>query len=247
MDFEKKQLDAKISDCLRLCGKYCTPRFTCFFNEEEQAMIGNVASYDYNTAYFGGYDGAQRKMFGAFPEWQDVDYGEYPIKIIKLTKKYPKELNHRDYLGTIMSLGIERSKIGDILVDESGAVVFVCDNMADVVLGIEKIADCGVKTAEVKPEDIIVPEQEYDDMFVIAPSLRLDAIVAGVAKVSRNRALLLIKGGKVSLNHKMTEDASKAISVGDVLSLRGYGRYLLFSQDGRTGSGRLHVHIKKFR
>jgi len=59
--------------------------------------------------------------------------------------------------------------------------------------------------------------------------------------------LLLIRSGKVSLNHKETEDVSKGIAVGDILSVRGYGRYIFFSEGGRTGSGRLHVHIKKFR
>ena len=82
MESEKKQLEAKINDCLRLCGKYSTPRFTSFLTEEEQALVENVGMYDYNTAYFGGYDDAKRRMFGAFPEWQEVDFSEYPIKII---------------------------------------------------------------------------------------------------------------------------------------------------------------------
>jgi len=138
---EKKQLEAKVNDCLRLCGKYSTPRFTCFLTEEEQAMLGSIAAYDYNVAYFGGYDDAKRKIFGVFPEWQNVEFSEYPIKIIQFIKKYPKELTHRDYLGTILSLGIERNKIGDILVDENGAYVFASESISDVIGGIEKISN----------------------------------------------------------------------------------------------------------
>jgi len=244
---EKKQLEAKVNDCLRLCGKYSTPRFTCFLTEEEQAMLGSIAAYDYNVAYFGGYDDAKRKIFGVFPEWQNVEFSEYPIKIIQFIKKYPKELTHRDYLGTILSLGIERNKIGDILVDENGAYVFASESISDVICGIEKISNCGIKTKEVRLEDIKIPEQEYDDMFLIVASLRLDAFISAITKLSRNQALLLIRSGKVSLNHKETEDVSKGIAVGDILSVRGYGRYIFFSEGGRTGSGRLHVHIKKFR
>ena len=247
MESEKNQLEAKINDCLRLCGKYSTPRFTSFLTEEEQALVENVGVYDYNTAYFGGYDDAKRRMFGAFPEWQEVDFSEYPIKIINFVKKYSKELTHRDYLGTILSLGIERNKIGDILVDEKGAYVFVSESVADVVMGIEKISNCGIKTQEVKLQDIKIPEQEYDDMFLIVASFRLDAFVAAITKLSRNQALLLIRGGKVSLNHRVLEDGSKGINSGDILSIRGYGRYIFFAEGGRTGSGRLHVHIKKFR
>lgn len=247
MESEKKQLEAKINDCLRLCGKYSTPRFTSFLTEEEQALVENVGVYDYNTAYFGGYDDAKRRMFGAFPEWQEVDFSEYPIKIINFVKKYSKELTHRDYLGTILSLGIERNKIGDILVDEKGAYAFVSESVSDVLMGIEKISNCGIKTREVELQDIKIPEQEYDDMFLIVASFRLDAFVAAITKLSRNQALLLIRGGKVSLNHRVLEDGSKGINSGDILSIRGYGRYIFFAEGGRTGSGRLHVHIKKFR
>lgn len=247
LETEKKQLEARINDCLRLCGKYSEPRFTCFLTEEEQADLGEIAAYNYNTGYFGGYDNAKRRMFGVFPEWQDIDFKEYPIKIVNFIKKYNKELTHRDYLGTVLSLGIERNKIGDILVDENGAYVFASESIADVLLGIEKIANCGIKTGFVNLEDIKIPEQEYDDLFCIVASMRLDAFVAAVAKCSRNQAMLLIRGGKVAINHKVSEDVSKSVAVNDVLSVRGYGRYIVFSEGGRTGSGRLHVHIKKFR
>ena len=84
-------------------------------------------------------------------------------------------------------------------------------------------------------------------MFLIVASFRLDAFVAAITKLSRNQALLLIRDGKVSLNHRVLEDGSKGINSGDILSIRGYGRYIFFAEGGRTGSGRLHVHIKKFR
>lgn len=248
MESGKKQLEAKINDCLRLCGKYASPKFTCFLTEEEQAYLGNIAGYDCNIGYFGGYGEAKRKMFGAFPEWQEVDFGEYPIQIVSLLKKYPKELTHRDYLGTVLSLGIERSNIGDILVHEGGAYIFAADSVAGFIAAeIDKVANCGIKTEIVGLKDIKIPEQEYDDLFCVVASMRLDAFVGAVTKLSRSKALLLIRSGKVSLNHRVLEDGAKGVSVGDVLSVRGYGRYIVHSEGGRTGSGRLHVHIKKFR
>ena len=247
LEAETKQLEARINDCIRLCDKYSSPRFTAFLTEEEQAIIGHVACYGCNTCYFGGFEDAKRKMFGAFPEWQEVDFSEYPIKTVSIIKKYTKELTHRDYLGTVLSLGIERSKIGDILVHPGGAYIFASDTIADMLLGIEKISNCGVKTEIVDVRDIEIPEQQYDDLFCVVASMRLDAFVAAITKASRNQALTMIKGGKVSLNHKIAEDGAKTVTINDVLSVRGFGRYVFFAEGGKTGSGRNHVHIKKYR
>lgn len=248
LENDKKQLEAKLNDAVRLCQKHASAKFTSFLTEEEQREIKDFLVYGFNIAYFGGYDDAKRRMFGVFPEWQETDFSEFPIKIIHLKKKYEKTLTHRDYLGTVLSLGIERNKIGDILVDDAGAYIFLHEHVSDVVLReVEKVNNCGVKASFVELQNIELPKQEYDDLFCIAASMRLDAIVSGVTKLSRSKAVNLIMAGKVSLNHAVTENTSAGVLEGDVLSIRGFGRYIVFSQGGRTGSGRLHVHIKKFR
>ena len=248
MEKGNKELEAKIKDTIRLSEKYASPRFTAFLDESEQAALKDFPIYDQNFACYGGFEEARRKMFGVFPEWEEIDYSEFPIKIVNFIKKYPKELTHRDYLGTILSLGIERNKVGDILVNDDGAYVFLSENIADTVLfGIEKISNCGIKSKTVNIDEIEIPKQEYDDLKCIAASMRLDALVSGITKQSRNQAMLLIKSGKVMLNHKEIQDGSASVSEEDTISIRGYGRFIVSSVDGRTGSGRLHVHIKKFR
>lgn len=248
MEKGNKELEAKIKDTIRLSEKYAQARFTAFLTEEEQAIIDEIPMFGENFCYFGGYDGAKRRMFGVFPEWEEPDEDKFPIKIVNFIKKYPKDLTHRDYLGTILSLGIDRNKVGDILVYEDGAYVFLSENIADTILfGIEKIANCGIKSKIVNIDEIEIPKQEFDDIKCIAASMRLDAVISGITKLSRNQAMLLIKGGKVSQNHREIEDGSKSVAEGDTISIRGYGRFIVFSVDGRTGSGRLHVHIKKFR
>ena len=248
MDREIKELEAKIKDLLRLSEKHSSPKFTAFLNEEEQAGIDANIALGYNFSYYGGYEGARRKMFGVFPDWQEVDFSEYPIDIIKFEKKYKKELTHRDYLGTILSAGIERNTVGDILVTEWGAYVFILKSVSGHILGqIEKIANCGVKTELVGADEVEIPKQEYDDLFKVVASMRLDAFVAAITNQSRNTALLMIKGQKVALNHKEITDGAKSVSVGDVISVRGFGRFVVWAEGSRTGSGRLHVHIKKFR
>ncbi len=248
MEKGNRELEAKIKDTIRLSEKYASPRFTSFLDESEQAALKDFPIYDQNFSCFGGFEEARRKMFGVFPEWEEIDYSRFPIKIVNFIKKYPKELTHRDYLGTILSLGIERNKVGDILVNDNGAYVFLSENIADTVLfGIEKISNCGIKSKIVNIDEIEIPKQEYDDLKCIAASMRLDALVSGITKLSRNQSMLLIKSGKVMLNHKEIQDGSASVSEEDTISIRGYGRFIVSSVDGRTGSGRLHVHIKKFR
>ena len=94
MDRDKKQIEAKINDCTRLCEKYACARFTAFLTEEEQAEFAYAAD-GASTLFFGGYDDAKRKVFGAFPEWQEIDRGEYPISVISVEKKYPTGTSSR--------------------------------------------------------------------------------------------------------------------------------------------------------
>lgn len=248
MDSGKKELEAKIRDIIRLSEKHSSPKFTAFLTEEEQAELGGNPAVGYNSGYFGGYAGAGRKMFGVFPDWQEFDTADFPIDILRITKKYPKELTHRDYLGTVLSLGIERNKIGDILVDGEGAYIFASQSVSGHILAqMEKIANCGVKTELADIGEIEIPEQEYDDLFKVVASLRLDSVVAAITNESRNGALNIIKSAKVAVNHKEVTEGSKAVAVGDIISVRGFGRFVIYQEGGRTGSGRLHVHIKKYR
>ena len=96
--------------------------------EEEQADIYGFCQ-SAQSDFTADTECRKRKVFGIFPDWEEVDFPAYPIKL-RITKSI-KELTHRDYLGTVLSLGIERSKVGDILTDDDGAYVFVKDNVSD--------------------------------------------------------------------------------------------------------------------
>lgn len=248
MDSQKKELQAKINDLTRLCEKHAAPKFTAFLTEGEQAELGENPALGYNAAYFGGYDGAARKIFGVFPEWQEAELEDFPIDIIRFTKKYPKELTHRDYMGTVLSLGIERRMIGDILVSGDGAFMFVSKSISGhITAQVEKIANCGVKTEIVKADEVKIPKQEFDDLFKVVASMRLDAVISAITNSSRSEALAIIKSSRVAVNHKEITDGAKVVAAGDTLSVRGFGRFVIFEEGKRTGSGKLHVHIKKYR
>lgn len=244
MDNEKL-LIRRISDISALADKYNTPRFSDFLDEAEQAEV-KAAYIDNGGVWFGGYESACRRMIGFFPEWCEMDTDEFPIAAVEIVNKGSKNLTHRDYLGTVMSLGLERKKIGDIAVSPKGAYIFVTKDMADLVSGIEKISNCGVRCRIVPLSECVIAEAEFELKNVVAASMRLDAVIGALLKLSRKNAQDLVLGGKCSVNHIVTERTDRVLSEGDVLSVRGFGRAEIASVGSKTRSDRIHITIKKF-
>lgn len=235
----------KIYDVARLSEKYHSPKFLKFLDETEQAIIKNEGILQ--GVMFGGYDGAERKLFGVFPDWQEPSEEEFPIAILKFTKKYEKELNHRHYLGTILSLGIERNKIGDILPGDDGATIFVLEDIAGFIKeNIKKIAGCGVDIDICDRNSVKIPEKRFELIDIVAASMRLDACLAAILKISRRDAKNLALSGKVLINHLEAKSEDAKLDIGDLLSIRGFGRVEVLEIGGKTRSDRVHITVKKF-
>lgn len=235
----------KIQDVYKLCEKYHSPRFSKFLDEAQQAVLEKEGLI--GGALFGGYPEAERCMLGVFPDWQEPDNSVFPIKVLEIKKKYDKELTHRNYLGTILSLGIERNKIGDILVGKDVSYVFAAEDIAEFIKdNIRKIAGCGVDIRVCEPEDIKVPEKSFEIIGIVAASMRLDAVVAAMLKLSRSEAKAFIMSGRISVNHIEKEQTDFLLSEKDLLSVRGFGRAEIFEIGNKTRSDRIHVVLKKY-
>ena len=237
----------KTEDLFRLCDKYGSARFSSFLDGGEIAQIEDNFKFPYgfNAVFFGGFKDAERKILGVFPEWEDADFENFPILAVKFTTSFSKKLSHRDYLGTVMSLGIERGKIGDILIDGNTAYVFSYNDIAEYISGnIAKVANVGVKSEIVLPSDIKIPEKEYKISEIICASTRLDAVISGALKVSRNTAADLIRAGKVKVNHREETKIAQDVKQDDLISVRGFGRFIIDSQGSRTRSQKLHLTVK---
>lgn len=249
MNEEEKLLIAKTQDLFRLCDKHCTAQFSFFLNEAQIALIQKEigAKLGYNCRYFGGYEEARRCMLGVFPEWCEPLDESFPIKAIKIKKSFSKELTHRDYLGSVMANGITREQVGDILVDDDIAYIFITEDMADFVCGgLSKIGNTGVKAVVSEAKDITPPEQKFQIINTVCASKRLDAVLASMLKLSRKEASGLIVGGAVSVNHLPVSDTSRSLKPEDIISVRGYGRYVFYSVGEETRSGRIHITVKKY-
>lgn len=217
------------------------------FLEELRAELSYVG-----YRVYGGGELCERQMvcFGS----EDM-FGyppHFPISVIRvepLIEKFSDELNHRDFLGAVMNLGIDRSVLGDILVkDSKRAYIFCIDSIAEFIMEqLTKIKHTNVKTSLlVDEENLSELAPTLRDMNIIVPSPRFDAIVAGVTKSSRSEALNIFKAKKVTFNGRLCERNSITLKENDTFSVRGYGKYKFLSCGGETRKGRVYVYLQQY-
>lgn len=241
-----KELLSRVEDIAFLSQTRKKPCFLGFLNEREQYIINNqLPFYKQNMSYFGGYENAARKCL-CFCEFE-VDYSDYPISGIYFKFRKNDKLTHRDFLGALMNLGIERNCIGDIIVNEGEAVCFVKDEIRDYVESqISKIGRTGVKIV-CENECNIDYSQDIESLSLIVSSMRLDVIVAAITKLSREKTANLILSGKVFLNYNEDKNVSCFLNADDILSIRGYGKFIIKEQIGTTKKGRIKLIINHYR
>ena len=249
MKADTKLLRARTEDLFTLCEKRGEAVFSPFLDGGEIAFIEDEfhMPYGFNTMIFGGYEGAERAVLGVFPEWREERGEDFPICALRFDAPRFRTLTHRDYLGTVMSLGIDRNKTGDILTDDEGAYVLLDEAIAEyVVRNVNKIANVGVKGKIIGIEDFTPPKPKTKEKMCVCASKRLDAVMAAALNISRSAAEKLIREGLVKINHRAVTDRSKTVNIGDLLSVRNYGRFILKDTGNNTGKGRLHITVEKF-
>lgn len=245
---EEKIFIAQITDMIKIAQNRNVTKFSSFLNEREAILATNCLNREMcrNFVFYGGYDGATRNILGIFPDYISEHQSLFPIQPITFTYKSEYNLSHRDFLGALMSLQVKRDVIGDILVGEGRTVAFVKDSIAPLVLGeISKIGRIGVKVEHGINCDLPI-NNRYEEIDGIVSSLRLDSVVSLATRLSRSKASSYIKSNGVNLNYIDCYDCSKSLIEGDVISIKGYGKYKLSTIGGNTKKGRIHISIKKY-
>lgn len=253
---KKKILASAPSDELKLilshaCDLYTKSEFsgaaffTKFLTPSDAREIGvRFPSGDVPISFFGGYDDAER-VVASFGEVQDMS--EYPIKVIDVHQKGGKELSHRDYLGTVLSLGIGREMVGDIIVRAGGAYVFCLSEIAPFIAdSLCKIGGAGVSSHVLDDIGDVHFERKYEKRGATVSSLRLDCVVSAACGKSRSASSELVARSFVSVNYKEANSVSLAIKDGDVLTVRGQGKFLIKTDSRLTRKGRIYVDILKY-
>ena len=229
-------------DAIELSERTGCPRFLGFLNEHEQLYLRDNISPKRDIMFYGGYPDATRVMLGA-----SADEYSFPIVALMFSYKPEFDLRHRDFLGSLMALGLRRDTIGDILCEKGRAVVFVRDDVADYVLTqVTQIGRVGVSITYADLTDLPVPDDIEELSFTLS-SLRLDAFVAAVTNLSREKAARLIRSELVMIDHVVSTDVSKPLHEGATVTIRKYGKYVLSANSGLTRKGRLRFSVKHFR
>jgi len=197
----------------------------------------------------GGYPAAERKL-AVFGSQELCGYEEAtPICSLSIEPTSPKfadELTHRDFLGSLMGLGIRREILGDIIISENRGCLFCLDSIADYI--IESLTQ--VKHTAVAVSRTVAPPlsamQLPEMTALVVASERLDAVIAAVYKLSRSESQHLFEQKKVFVNSRTEESVSFTLDAGDMVSVRGFGRFIYEGTEKETRKGRLLINVRIF-
>lgn len=201
----------------------------------------------HNYIFIGGYENAERKVLGFVCDVNHI-YSN-PVGAVKVIVKtgIGKSLSHRDFLGAILNLGIERAKIGDIIIKSFGAYIVVDKEIGEFIrwhlTQIGKYSNIEVEQIEL--EDLEIEKPLIKEIQGTVSALRADAIFAIAFGISRTTASKLLQNDKGRCNG-VPVSSSSVLKEGDVGTLRGYGKMKLKSINGTTKKDRVHISIEKY-
>ena len=242
--------EARLSDMVTQCGRGGSAVYSHFLDERqcaeaEQWCRGNCGTLRYKL--WGGYEKARRRILAVYEDWyEDYVIESCPMKCLTFTFRREDKLSHRDFLGSFMAQQLKREVVGDIVVGEGIAQAFVTDVGARLIgTTVTKIGRVGVKLSD--DRGFCLEETEkFQDIGGTVASMRLDCIVGLAAGLSREKAAQLIRSERVEINHFPVTSVSAEVHEGDVLSIRGSGRFILDNIGVTTKKGRIHVSMRKY-
>jgi len=250
-DPEEKLLFAKVLDKLVSAEKKLVETHTNFLDpvraESFYMSLVNQKPYEINVVQYGGYLEAERKVIGFYYEENFDSFDSFPITVLNINfnEKFSKAPTHRDYLGGILGLGLERTKIGDIVLMETGAEVYVLNDVANYITeNLNKVGRTSVKVTQGK--SLIGKSSTGIEKRITVASMRLDAVLSSGINISRGKAAALIESEKVYVNWKNVKK-THTISPNDVITIRGFGRVSIDSLEGSTKKDRIVLKITVYK
>lgn len=244
---------AKIEDKIDQCrdGWYVTA--TGFLDSHEQALAGKAVMHaaGVRTLMYGGYGDAERRMLVCIPADLPISDEEAVDGIVSVLRvKKPaisRSLSHRDYLGSILGLGIERRLIGDILVRDDGADIIIIPEASEFLLREYRQAGrTEVKTEEVSIGDLIIPDQRCEMIRDTVSSVRLDSVISSAFRLSRSNAAEAIRSGLVSVDHAECLKTDLKVEEGAVLTVKGKGKAVLEEIGSESKKKRTWIRIRRY-
>ena len=244
-DREERLLLAKVLDRAEQTRNRSIPTYTDFLSPQQQMLavdllrLAGIGETSYTV--LGGYGGAGRNILLFLPEWMEAADAQTqsPIRLLRASFRPEFHLTHRDFLGSLMGMGIVREKVGDILVDKEHCDLAVLDTVAEFLLqNWDGAGRAKLQVAAIEPEELQVRDT--------VSSLRLDAVVSTGFKMARGKVVALIESGKVQVNWRECTKPDKLVEAGTVVSARGLGKFELTEVGGVTRKGRISIVVKRY-
>ncbi len=234
----------ELANTVRAWGGF---RCTHFLNDRQLELAGAALNPLAFESWFsdGGYPNAERRILCLYDEWRPTAHGAFQSLFIEISGA-GEALTHRDYLGALLSLGLRRECIGDILPHENGAYVFTLSEITPFV--IENLVSVSRYGARIRPArvDELPHAAHREEKTISVASLRLDVVLAAMLHISRSEAVELIRGGLVEINHISVSRPSCEVFENDRFSIRGYGKYTLSGIGAQSRKGRTFITFLEF-
>lgn len=253
---DNKLLLAKVFDKVRISNTQNKIVNTDFFNEFQVMFLNNQLSKEKCTNYFfhGGYEQAIRKVMIVYPDKIEksivIQNLNQIINVIEI--KLPNEVNgrlkHKDYLGVLMSFGLTRERIGDIIVyDDRSYIITLRENTEYIKSCFQQQRNFKKAKIDIIELNKIEPKQpEYLNINISVNSLRLDNLVSEILKTSRKIAQNEILEEKVYINNIIETKNTKVVKENDILVIRGKGKFIIYKFLGKNKKGKEIIQIKKY-
>ena len=250
--YDEKQIKNRFLELAKRSYEQNTYTFTGFLGLTEQSLFWEVerevASIGY--ALDGGNPVCDRKVM-RFGKEEELGYEEdFPIVCIKITpliKKFSDEFSHRDFLGAIMNLGIDRSTIGDIFLQENEGYVYCLESISDYIMeNLDKVKHTHIKCEKLK-DSLRFIKDEGKILEITVTSDRIDVVVSGVYHVSRSESLSYFEKGIVYVNGRLCTSNAKNLKAGDVVNVRGKGKFLYQGTQHITKKEKCRISVQVYK
>ena len=243
-------LVSRVNDAVRIARDQYVPKFIGFLDEHESAVcvraLRAIGAADYRL--FGGHGEAQRVFLGVFPDADGEPWmtESWPIRALTFRFRTAAAVTHRDVLGSLMSLGITRDSVGDILTEPGRAVVFVSESVSEFIrTQLTRIGGEGVQTEGGFCEPLPAAFR-FRRLTETVASMRLDGVTAALCRTSRQKAAEWIREGLVALNGMPCDKVSAVVRDGDTLSVRGQGKFRVDNSGSTTRKGRIVLTARQY-
>lgn len=224
------------------------PKLTDFLDPRQQLIVQSIIGKNDNTlvAKSGRFDESERQRMLIYPDYLQPNDEDFKIVICEI--HFPSKfihLTHPDILGALLSIGLERLKFGDIRLDESSVQFAVASEVLEYVkVNLDSIGKAKVVVNELSQDAKLLPaDSHWTEQMLTTSSMRLDTVIASIYPISRQKAALLINSGKVKVNFTIREQVAFELHELDLVSIRGYGRLVIKSIEGRTKKDKIRIKI----